>query len=177
VERKSLPTARGNNYEEVSRVTVKIGNKAPAFSLPNQEDRKVNLKDFSGKWVALYFYPKDNTSGCSIEAQEFTSLQKNFESNGAVILGVSADSVTAHQNFADKKQLGITLLSDSLKKTIEKYHVWQKKKMAGREYMGIVRTTYLIDSRGRVAEVWEKVKAKGHAEEVLARLKELRAGK
>lgn len=158
-------------------MTVKIGNKAPAFSLPDQEDRKVNLKDFSGKWVALYFYPKDNTSGCSLEAQDFTALRKKFEANGAVILGVSADSVVTHQNFVDKKGLDITLLSDPTKKVIDKYDVWQKKKMAGREYMGIVRTTYLIDSRGRVAETWDAVKTKGHAEAVLTRLKELRAGK
>ena len=158
-------------------MTIKIGNKAPAFSVPNQEDRKVNLKDFSGRWVVLYFYPKDNTSGCSIEAQEFTALSKKFEANGAVILGISADSVTTHQNFIEKKGLGITLLSDPAKKTIEKYDVWKKKKMAGREYMGIVRTTYLIDSRGRVAETWDKVKSKGHAAEVLNRLLELRAGK
>jgi peroxiredoxin Q/BCP len=158
-------------------VTVKIGNKAPAFSVPNQEDRKVNLKDFSGKWVVLYFYPKDNTSGCSIEAQEFTALWKKFEANGAVILGVSADSATTHRNFIEKKGLEITLLSDPSKKTIKKYDVWQKKKMAGREYMGIVRTTYLIDSRGRVAETWDKVKAKGHAQEVLTKLKDLRAEK
>jgi len=155
-------------------MALKAGSKAPAFSLANQDDRKINLKDYSGQWVVLYFYPKDNTAGCSIEAEEFTKARKDFENLGAVILGVSADTTKTHRNFIEKKGLKINLLSDVEKNMLKKYDIWKLKKMAGKEYMGIVRTTYLINSMGKIVEVWDKVKTKGHAKEVLDRLMELK---
>ncbi|MDH5543621.1 MAG: thioredoxin-dependent thiol peroxidase [Nitrospinota bacterium] len=157
-------------------MALKAGSKAPAFSLPNQDERKINLKDYSGQWVVLYFYPKDNTSGCTLEAQEFTKAVRDFEKLGAVILGVSADTTKSHMNFVEKKGLGINLLSDTEKNMLKKYDTWKLKKMAGKEYMGIVRTTYLINPMGKIAEVWDKVKAKGHAKEVLDKLTELKGG-
>jgi thioredoxin-dependent peroxiredoxin len=143
-----------------------VGSKAPAFSLENQDGKKVSLKDFEGKWVVLYFYPKDNTPGCTTEACEFTDTMPNFKKLKAVILGVSPDSVKSHQNFIAKQNLGITLLSDPDHRILEKYGVWQLKKNYGREYYGVVRTTFLINPNSRIEHIWEKVKAKGHAEAV-----------
>ncbi len=152
------------------------GKKAPAFSLPDQDGKMTSLKDFAGSWVVLYFYPKDNTPGCTIEAKDFTALAGDFKKQGAKILGVSADSEKSHCNFIEKQGLGITLLSDLEKKVIGSYGVWQVKKLYGKESQGIARTTYLIGPDGTVARVWEKVKTDGHAEEVLKALKELKAG-
>jgi len=150
-----------------------VGEKAPDFSLENQAEEKVTLKQFAGKWVVLYFYPKDNTSGCTVEAQEFTVLKGEFASRGAVILGVSPDSPKSHSNFIGKKDLGITLLSDPDHKVIETYGAWQLKKNYGREYYGVMRSTFLIDPEGKIAYVWPKVKAKGHAGAVKVKLDEL----
>jgi peroxiredoxin Q/BCP len=152
---------------------MKIGDKAPGFSLKNQDDETVSLEQFAGKWVVLYFYPKDNTSGCTVEAQEFTSFNDVFREMDAVILGVSPDSVKSHVNFIAKKELGITLLSDPNHQLIEACGAWQLKKNYGREYYGVVRTTLLIDPDGKIAHIWPKVKAKGHAEAVKAKLEEL----
>ena len=152
---------------------VEPGEKAPDFCLPDENGQEVCLKDFKGKWVVLYFYPKDNTPGCTREAEEFTELLPEFEKLGAVVLGVSPDSVESHRRFKDKKKLKVKLLSDESKEVIKAYGVWQKKKMYGREYYGVVRTTYLIDPEGKVAHVWKRVRVKGHAEAVLNRIKEL----
>ncbi len=152
---------------------LKIGDHAPEFCLQGDQG-KICLKDLKGKWVALYFYPKDNTSGCTMEALEFTDLYKEFEAEGAKILGVSADSVESHAKFREKKNLIHSLLSDSEKKTLEAYGVWQTKKMYGKEFKGIVRSTYLIDPKGLVAFIWPKVSPGGHAEQVLAKIKELK---
>jgi peroxiredoxin Q/BCP len=155
---------------------LKVGDKAPDFCLPNQDNEEICLRDFAGSWVVLYFYPKDNTPGCTTEALDFTALKSEFEKEGATILGVSPDSVKRHQNFITKKELQITLLSDEDKEIAKKYGVWQLKKMYGKEYMGIVRSTFLIDPDGNIAEIWTKVKVKDHAKKVLERLRELKRG-
>lgn len=151
----------------------KIGDKAPKFSLLDTNENKVSQDDFKGKWLVLYFYPKDNTSGCTVEAIEFTARIRDFTKLNAVVLGISPDSCKSHQNFTQKHDLKVNLLSDPEKKMLQDYGVWQEKSMYGRKYMGVVRTTYLIDPAGKIAAVWPKVKAKGHAEEVQNRLKEL----
>ncbi len=156
---------------------LKVGDKAPDFCLPNQDGEEVCLRDLQGSWVVLYFYPKDNTPGCTTEALDFTALKSEFEKEGATILGVSPDSIKKHQNFIAKKELGITLLSDEDKEVLKKYGVWQLKKNFGKEYMGVVRTTFLIDPDGKIAYIWPKVKVKGHAKEVLEKLKELKESK
>ncbi len=153
---------------------LKVGEQAPDFCLPNQDGEEICLRDFRGKWVVLYFYPKDNTPGCTTEALDFTALKEEFEKEGAVILGVSPDSIKRHQNFIAKKNLTITLLSDEDKEVLKKYGIWQLKKNFGKEYMGVVRTTFLIDPDGKIAYIWEKVKVKNHAKEVLEKLKELK---
>ncbi len=154
---------------------IAVGSKAPDFCLPNQDDVEICLRDLQGKWIVLYFYPKDNTPGCTTEACEFTEAEPEFSDMDAVILGVSADSTRKHRNFIEKKDLGITLLSDESTQMMQEYGVWQLKKNYGREYMGIVRSTYIIDPEGKVACVWEKVRVKDHVAQVKARLKDLQA--
>lgn len=153
---------------------LETGAKAPFFCLLDHNEKETTLKDLAGKWVVLYFYPKDNTPGCTAEAVEFTTRLKDFEKLGAVILGVSADSPQSHRGFIEKQKLALRLLSDMDKKMLQAYGVWQKKKMAGREYMGIVRSTFLIAPDGKLVKVWPNVKVKGHVDEVLAALKELK---
>ena len=151
---------------------LNIGDKAPDFRLKNQAGEDVELKDHAGKWIVLYFYPKDNTSGCTLEAKDFTCLKNEFSSLNAVIIGVSKDSVKSHQNFISKQDLDLVLLSDPDHKTLEDYEAWRTKKMYGREFLGIVRSTFLIDPEGKIAFIWDKVKARDHAEKVLTKLKE-----
>tara|TARA_B100000586_G_scaffold196239_1_gene144957 strand:- start:523 stop:999 length:477 start_codon:yes stop_codon:yes gene_type:complete len=151
-----------------------VGGKAPDFALSNQDGESVRLSDSSGKWMVVYFYPKDDTPGCTVEAIEFTELRKQFENENAVLLGVSPDTEAKHCKFIDKHKLSIDLLADIEKTMLSDYGVWQEKSMYGRTYMGVVRTTYLIDPKGNIAEVWTKVKAKGHAGAVLERLKEIK---
>ena len=153
---------------------IEIGEKAKDFCLPNQDEVDICLRDLKGKWVVLYFYPKDNTPGCTTEACDFTQSLPDFEELDAVILGVSPDSPKKHRNFIEKKALKITLLSDEDKKVLQEYGVWQLKKMYGREYMGVVRTTYLIDPEGKVAYRWDKVKVKGHVQAVKEKLEKMR---
>lgn len=155
---------------------LKAGSKAPAFNLRDHNGEKAALKDFSGKWLVLYFYPKDNTSGCTMEAIDFTKNKKDFAGLGAEIIGISPDSEESHRKFIEKQKLSIKLLSDQDKKTLEKYGVWQLKKMYGREYHGVVRSTFLIDPKGRIARIWEKVKVKSHVNDVLTELKERISG-
>ena len=157
----------------MSPVAWNIGDPAPDFCLPDQNGTEHCLKDYRGKWVVLYFYPRDNTSGCTAEAREFTELKPEFERLGAVILGVSKDSVQSHQKFVAKHNLGITLLSDPEHRVLETYGAWQLRRQCGRESWGTVRSTVLIDPEGRIVYHWPKVtKAKGHAEKVLLKLKE-----
>ncbi len=139
---------------------LKTGNTAPAFTLPDQDGNKVGLNDFHGKWVILYAYPKDNTSGCTNEALDFTSLLKDLAKLDAVVLGLSPDSVESHRTFIDKHKLGVTLLADPEKKVIRKYGAWGLKKNYGREFEGLIRSTFLIDPRGRLAESWSNVKVR-----------------
>jgi len=152
---------------------IQVGEKAPGFCLPDGDGREVCLDDFGGKWVALYFYPKDNTQGCTLEAVEFTAAKDDFASKNAVVVGVSRDSAKSHTNFTAKHDLDLILLSDPEHRVHEEYGVWQLKKMYGKESYGTVRSTFLIDPDGVVRHVWQKVKAAGHAEKVLERLGEL----
>lgn len=146
---------------------------APDFCLKNQDEENICLKDFKGKNVVLYFYPKDNTPGCSIEAMTFTRYKDEFENNNTTIIGVSKDSCESHRKFIKNKNLNITLISDEDKDIQEKYGVWRLKKFMGREFMGTVRSTFLIDSKGKIRRIWDKVKVKGHVEEVLNEVKKL----
>lgn len=152
---------------------MQIGVKAPEFCLKNQDGVEVCSRDFNGKWVVLYFYPKDDTPGCTTEACEFSEEFSSFVDMDAVVLGVSADSVEKHKKFADKYALTITLLSDPEHKTIEAYGAWREKNMCGKKYMGIVRSTVLINPKGEVAYYWDNVKAKGHAAKVKEQLAKL----
>ena len=152
---------------------VDIGDKAPQFCLPDKDNNKVCLKDLQGRWLVLYFYPKDNTSGCTMEATYFTRAKTQFEKLNSVILAVSPDSMESHCKFADKHGLKITLLSDPEHKVLESYGVWQKKKMYGKEFWGVVRSTFLIDPKGKIRYLWPKVKVAGHVEEVKDKLVEL----
>ncbi len=148
------------------------GDKAPEFNLPRDGGGQVSLADFSGRNVILYFYPKDSTAGCTIEAVDFTALSAEFEKLNAVVIGMSPDSVKSHDNFVAKQNLSVILASDTEKGVLEAYGVWQEKSMYGRKYMGVQRTTYLIGEDGKVKKTWTKVKAKGHAEAVLQALRE-----
>ena len=154
---------------------IAVGESAKDFCLPNQDEVDICLRDLKGRWIVLYFYPKDNTPGCTVEACDFSENLSSFEKLDAVVLGISPDSPKKHRNFIQKKNLKITLLSDEEKRVLEKYGVWQLKKMFAREYMGVVRTTYLINPNGKVAYRWDKVKVKGHIKEVKAKLEELKA--
>ncbi len=149
---------------------LNIGDKAPAFSLPDQDGKMISLDEFKGKWIVLYFYPKDNTPGCTTEAKDFSGAAEGFDELNAVIIGVSPDTVQKHRNFIDKHGLAVTLLSDSEHKTLADYGAWQLKKMYGREYMGVVRTTFIINPEGNITDIWRKVKVKGHVDEVKERL-------
>lgn len=149
------------------------GDPAPDFCLPDQNDEKVCLGDLKGRWTVLYFYPKDNTSGCTLEATDFTAKAADFKNMGAFVVGVSPDSTKSHRSFIEKKELNLRLLSDESHGTLEAYGVWKLKKMYGREYMGVVRSTFIVDPDGKIAGVWSKVKVKGHVEEVLGTLGEL----
>lgn len=146
---------------------VTPGQKAPEFTLPDSNGTPVRLKDFRGKNVVLYFYPKDLTPGCTKEACSFNEALAALRKRGAVVLGVSADSVESHRKFADKYGLQFPLLSDSAKDVIKAYGVWQKKSLYGRSFMGIVRTTFVIDEKGKIRAIVPKVKVEGHAEEIL----------
>jgi len=154
---------------------LEVGNKAPEFCLSNQDDVEICSRDLKGKWIVLYFYPRDNTPGCTTEACEFTAAEPEFEKLDAVILGVSADTTKKHRNFIEKQNLGITLLSDESTEMMQEYGVWRMKKNYGKEYMGIVRTTFIINPEGEVAEVWNNVRVKEHVAKVQARLSELQA--
>jgi peroxiredoxin Q/BCP len=126
----------------------------------------VCLKDFKGKWLVLYFYPKDNTTGCTREAVDFSGHLGKFKKMGAMVIGVSPDSAVSHNNFINKHNLRLTLLSDTEHKVLKAYGVWQKKRMYGREYHGVVRTTFVIDPEGKIKQMWEKVRVAGHADAV-----------
>lgn len=150
---------------------VSEGEEAPDFTLPADNERMVSLKDYRGKKVVLYFYPKDGTPGCTREAIEFRDIAKEFEKEDAIILGVSKDSVKSHEKFKRKHDLPFALLSDPEGKVLDLYGVWKKKSLYGRTFMGTERTTFLIDENGIVSKAYRKVKAKGHAQVCLLDLK------
>jgi thioredoxin-dependent peroxiredoxin len=147
---------------------IQSGDQAPEFSLPGDGGGTVSLKALRGKKVILYFYPKDDTSGCTLEAKSFNDLRPQFSKANAEIIGVSPDSPASHDKFKKKYDLKFALASDEAKSMLESYGVWTEKSMYGRKYMGVERTTVLIGPDGKVAQVWSKVKVPGHAEEVLA---------
>ena len=146
---------------------------APDFSLPDQNGTIHTLNQYAGKWVIIYFYPKDSTPGCTKEACNFRDGRQVLEDAGAVVLGISKDSVASHKKFADAHKLNFTLLSDTETDTIQAYGAWAKKKFMGREYMGTLRSSFLIDPKGIIRKIYETVKPETHAEEVLADLKML----
>jgi peroxiredoxin Q/BCP len=164
---------------------LEVGQVAPEFCNPNQDNVEICLRDLKGKWIVLYFYPKDNTPGCTNEACDFTQREAEFDELDAVILGVSPDSPKKHQNFIAKQNLSITLLADEEKTLCEAYGVWQEKMNYGRKYMGVVRSTFIINPEGKIAAVWENVKVRQkrkkqgeeivtyHAEVVKEKLQEL----
>lgn len=152
---------------------ITVGEVAPDFELQDQEDRAISLRDFRGQWVVLYFYPKDNTPGCTIQACDFTEQFPLFTQLDAVVLGCSPDSTESHRRFIEKRDLNITLLSDPEKKVMEAYEAWGEKKLYGRVSIGVIRSTVIIDPGGQVAHRWKRVRTKGHADKVREKLAEL----
>ena len=152
---------------------LEIGDTIPAFCLPNQDEEEICFRDIKGRWAVIYFYPKDNTPGCTTEACDFTTALPDFNGMEAIILGVSPDSPKKHRNFIEKKELKITLLADESKELCKSFGMWQLKKFMGREYMGVVRSTFLIAPDGTLAYKWEKVRIKNHVTEVKEKLEEL----
>jgi len=155
-------------------MAAREGNKAPAFNLPSSTGDKVALKDLAGRWVVLYFYPKDNTPGCTTEARDFQANLAKLKRLGAVVLGVSKDSVESHCKFSDKQGLKFPLLSDPDAMVIDKYGAWGEKNMYGKKRMGIIRSTVVIGPDGRVKKMWPKVRVKGHVDDVIETLRELK---
>jgi len=153
---------------------LKTGDVIPKFSLPDQDGKVHDISDYKGRWLVIYFYPKDMTSGCTTEACNFQESLPDFDSIDALIFGISKDSVKSHKKFAEKYNLQFTLLSDENSDVCEQFGVWQKKSMYGKEYMGIARTTFLINPEGQVAKVYPKVKVKEHHKEILSDLNELK---
>ena len=152
---------------------LKINSKAPSFIVPSTTNNKYSLKDSIGKYVVLYFYPKDDTPGCTIETNDFNKLLSKFKKLDCEIYGVSKDNLKSHYKFKDKYKIKFDLLADEEIKVLKKYKVWGKKKFMGREFMGIIRSTYLIDKKGKILKVWENVKVKDHAKEVLKTLQNI----
>ncbi|MFC2162120.1 thioredoxin-dependent thiol peroxidase [Candidatus Altiarchaeota archaeon] len=152
-------------------VVLSVGDKAPDFRIPDPSGQLKCLKDFAGKWLVLYFYPKDNTPGCTIEAIDFSYLRDDFLKLNAVICGISKDSCASHQKFMDKKSLTIILLSDNDHTVQEAYGVWRMKKFMGRDFMGTIRSTFLIGPDGVIARIWDNVEVADHALSVLEAIK------
>lgn len=151
---------------------IEEGKKAPAFFLESSHGGKLRLSQLLGKWAVIYAYPRDNTSGCTVEAEGFRDALPEFEALSAVVLGVSKDSIASHERFSQKYDLNFALLSDPAGSMLEKYGSWGEKKMYGKTRMGIIRSTFLVDPKGRLARVWPKVRVKGHVDEVLTALRE-----
>ena len=148
-------------------------NKAPDFCLSSQNEKTYCLSDFKGKWLVLYFYPKDNSKSCTLQALSFTDNLSELEDMGVNVIGISPNSVKSHKNFAEKHNLEFILLSDPDHKVLEKFGVWQIKKMYGKEYMGVIRSTFIINPEGNIVSEWRKVRVKGHVEEVKQKIAEL----
>ncbi len=154
---------------------VEVGKKAPTFSLPADSGGKIKLADLAGSPVVLYFYPRDNTPGCTKQACAFRDRKAEMEALGAKVIGISTDSVASHEKFRDKFELNFPLLADENHAVAEKYGAWREKNMYGKKSLGIQRSTFLIDPTGRIAKVWKKVQVEGHDEKVLEALRELQA--
>lgn len=163
-----MTSNRGTDMTELSP-----GQDAPQFELPRDGGGTLTLSALRGKAVVLYFYPKDDTSGCTAEAIDFSALKADFEKAGAVVIGMSPDSAKKHDKFKAKHSLSVDLVADEERKAIEAYGVWAEKSMYGRKYMGVERTTFLIDRDGKIARIWPKVKVPGHAADVLAAVRAL----
>ncbi|MDG6221142.1 MAG: peroxiredoxin [Candidatus Thermoplasmatota archaeon] len=151
-----------------------LGKPAPLFCLPDEAGENRCLEDYKGKWVVVYFYPKDNTPGCTQEAKDFSCIAGDFEGMGVKVFGISADGQESHKMFMLKHELAISLLSDKDHQVLKEYGAFGEKKLYGKLTMGVTRSTFLVDPEGKVAHVWPKVSVKGHAEEVLARIRELK---
>jgi peroxiredoxin Q/BCP len=169
----AMSTTVGKADAKPKQAGLKEGDPAPAFDLPGAGGEKLSLAALKGKKVALYFYPKDDTSGCTKEAMDFNSLRDKFAKAKTIVVGMSPDPVKSHDKFRTKYELSLPLASDENKETLGAYGVWVEKSMYGRKYMGVERTTVLIGADGRIARIWRKVKVPGHAEEVLAAAKAL----
>lgn len=156
-------------------ISLQIGDKAPDFSMPLNGDQTYSLGDAKGKYLVFYFYPKDSTPGCTIEARDFSAMKEAFGALNCYILGVSRDNLKRHENFISKQELTIDLGADLDGKVTEDYGVWVEKKMYGKTYMGIERATFLIGPDGKIAHIWRKVRVKAHVEQVLEKLRELSA--
>lgn len=154
-------------------MTIKEGEQAPDFSLPADNENNVSLSELKGKNVVLYFYPKDNTPGCTQEAKDFRDAKADFEAANTIIIGLSKDSLNSHDKFKSKYELNFALASDENNTTVEDYGAWVEKNMYGKKYMGIERSTFLIDKAGNLAKVWRKVKVNGHVQEVLEEARKL----
>ena len=154
-------------------MTLKINSKAPVFVLPSTSKEDYLLNNSTGKYVVIYFYPKDDTPGCTVEANDFNKLLSKFKKLECEVFGISKDSLKSHDKFRDKYKIKFDLLADEELKVIKKYKVWGKKKFMGREFMGVIRSTFLIDKKGKILKAWNDVKVKDHAKEVLETLKNL----
>ena len=154
-------------------MSLKINSKAPNFTLPSTSKENYLLKDSIGKYIVIYFYPKDDTPGCTIETNDFNKLLSKFKKLECEVYGVSKDNLKSHDKFRDKYKIKFDLLADEELNVLKKYKVWAKKKFMGREFMGIIRTTFLIDKRGKIIKIWDNVKVKNHAKEVLETLKNI----
>jgi peroxiredoxin Q/BCP len=158
---------------DITATELSVGDRAPEFELPRDGGKTVKLADYAGKLVVLYFYPQDDTTGCTKEAIDFSQLKPEFEKAGAVVIGVSPDSAKKHDKFKTKHGLTVDLAADEEREVINAYNLWVEKQMYGRSYMGVERATFLIGRDGRIAAIWRKVRVKGHAEAVLQAVREL----
>jgi peroxiredoxin Q/BCP len=157
-------------------IAIGSGDPAPGFCLHDQDGGQVCLGDLLGRWIVLYFYPRDNTSGCTKEAVDFSSAIGDFRSLGAEVLGVSPDSTESHRKFKDKHGIAVLLLSDPDHRVLLAYGAWGTKKMYGKEHQGVIRSTFIIDPAGHVVRIWRRVRVKGHVDEVLGEMRSLAAG-
>ena len=169
---RSLPTGPDPQRCVVANPILDAGKRAPAFTLPSTDGEKFRLTEHRGRWIVVYFYPKDLTAGCTTEAGDFQAAHAQLEELGAVLVGVSPDPMSQHEKFAAKLKLDFELLSDRDSKVALKYGVWRTKQNYGREYMGIVRSTFLVDPSGKIARVWDNIRVKGHVDKVVQALTE-----
>ncbi|MEG8099475.1 thioredoxin-dependent thiol peroxidase [Candidatus Liberibacter brunswickensis] len=154
--------------------SLSSGEKAPNFILPSSCGKEINLLELKGSKIVIYFYPKDNTSGCTIEAIDFSNLKSDFDKESTIVLGISPDSIESHKKFYKKHNLSIILLSDESKEVLKAYDVWKEKSMFGKKYMGVVRTTFLINEEGIITKIWSPVTIKNHVQNVLQVVKSLK---